>query len=201
MTSMTTSPDASVTLLAVDSRAYAVDRAVEPLRWVFRWGSLVMLVLMVLLPFFQVITREIIGNPVIGLDELARYMLICTVFIALPCVVAGGANIRMEEILLLCPVRFIRVAKILTAIVVVATFATATVATAVAITKNLDNATPTLGMPYWLFFGAALISFGMTTLECGIQLFKVLQGRPIYITFPQEQEPEEELNLPEDMKI
>lgn len=201
MTTMTTSPDAPVASPAVDSRTYAIDRAVEPLRWVFRWGSLVMLGLMVLLPFFQVITREIIGNPVIGLDELARYMLICTVFIALPCVVAGGANIRMEEILSLCPAQVIRIAKIVIAIVAVATFATAAVATAVAITKNLDNATPTLGMPYWLFFGAALISFSMTTLECGIQLIKVLQGRPIYVTFPQELEPEEELDLPDDMKI
>jgi hypothetical protein len=29
-------------VVAVDSRTYAIDRAIEPLRWIFRWGSLVM---------------------------------------------------------------------------------------------------------------------------------------------------------------
>lgn len=194
-------PDAPVASIAVDSRTYAIDRAMEPLRWVFRWGSLVMLVAMVTLPFLQVVAREIVGSPLIGAEELARFMLICTVFIALPYVAAGGANIRMEEILSLCPKRFVRSVKLVTAIVAIATFATAALASLVAITSNLDNATPTLGMPYWLFLGVAFVSFTMTTTECGIQLIKVLQDRPLYVSFPQEMEPEEELDLPPEMKI
>lgn len=194
-------PDAPVASIAVDSRTYAIDRAMEPLRWVFRWGSLVMLVAMVTLPFLQVVAREIVGSPLIGAEELARFMLICTVFIALPYVAAGGANIRMEEILSLCPKRFVRSVKLVTAIVAIATFATAAVASLIAIASNLDNATPTLGMPYWLFLGAAFVSFTMTTAECGIQLIKVLQDKPLYVSFPQEMEPEEELDLPPDMKI
>ena len=173
----------------------------EPLRWVFRWGSLVMLVAMVVLPFLQVVAREIVGSLLIGAEELARFMLICTVFIALPYVAAGGANIRMEEILSLCPQRFVHGVKIVIALVAIATFATAAVASLIAITSNLDNATPTLGMPYWLFLGAAFVSFTMTTVECVIQLVKVLQDKPLYISFPQEMEPEEELDLPPEMKI
>lgn len=194
-------PDAPAASIAVDSRTYAIDRAMEPLRWVFRWGSLVMLVAMVTLPFLQVVAREIVGAPLIGAEELARFMLICTVFIALPYVAAGGANIRMEEILSLCPKRFVRSVKLVTAIVAIATFATAAVASLIAITSNLDNATPTLGMPYWLFLGAAFVSFTMTTAECVIQLVKVLQDKPLYVSFPQEMEPEEELDLPPEMKI
>lgn len=194
-------PDAPVAAIAVDSRTYAIDRALEPLRWVFRWGSLVMLVLMVLLPFIQVVARELLGSPLIGAEELARYMLICTVFIALPYVAAGGANIRMEEILSLCPARFVRTVKVGVALVAIATFATMAVASLIAIASNLDNATPTLGMPYWMFLGAAFVSFTMTTVECVVQLVKVLQDRPLYISFPQEMEPEEELDLPPEMKI
>ena len=194
-------PDAAVASITVDSRTYAIDRAIEPLRWVFRWGSLVMLVAMVVLPFLQVVSREIIGSPLIGAEELARFMLICTVFIALPCVAAGGANIRMEEILSLCPQQFVRSVKIVIALVAIATFATAVVASLIAITSNLDNASPTLGMPYWLFLGAAFVSFTMTTVECAIQFVKVLQDKPLYISFPQEMEPEEELDLPLEMKI
>jgi TRAP-type C4-dicarboxylate transport system permease small subunit len=201
MQSQTVIPDAPVAAIAVDSRTYAIDRAIEPLRWLFRWGSLVMLVAMVTLPFVQVIAREVFGAPLIGSDEFARFMLICTVFIALPYVAAGGANIRMEEILSLCPPRFVRAVRVVIALVATATFATAAVASAVAIGSNLDNATPTLGMPYWLFLGAALVSFTMTTVECVIQLVKVLQDKPLYISFPQEMEPAEELDLPPEMKI
>ena len=193
--------DAPVTPVAVDSRTYGIDRALEPLRWVFRWGSLGMLVMMVLLPFLQVVAREVFGSPLIGAEEFARFMLICTTFVALPYVVAAGSNIRMEEILSFAQAPFIKAVKVVTAIVATATFAVLAVASLVAITSNLDNATPTLGMPYWLFLGAAFVSFSMTAVECLVQLAKVIQGRPLYVSFPQEQEPDEELDLPADMKI
>ena len=105
---------------------YAIDRALEPLRWVFRWGSLVMLVAMVSLPFMQVVMREIFSAPIVGAEELARFMLICTVFIALPYVVSSGANIRMEEFLALFPRDVVRAGKMaIAAVTATATFAVA----------------------------------------------------------------------------
>ncbi|KRE16940.1 hypothetical protein ASE63_14625 [Bosea sp. Root381] len=192
--------DAPAHIAAADSRSYAIDRAIEPLRWVFRWGSLAMLVAMVTLPFIQVVSREIFATPIIGVEELARFMLICSVFLALPYVVSAGANIRMEEIVGLFPAGVVRVAKIAGAITATATFAAIAIAAFVAIGGNLDNSTPTLGIPYWIFLGAAFVSFAMSALECAIQTVKIIQGRPLYVTFPQEHEPEEELDLPDDMK-
>lgn len=192
--------DAPAVPTAVDSRAYAIDRAVEPLRWVFRWGSLVMLATMVSLPFAQVVAREIFSAPIVGVEELARFMLICSVFLALPYVISSGANIRMEEIVALFPPGIERTAKITAAVTATATFAVIAGASLIAIGANLDNATPTLGIPYWVFLGAACVSFSMSTLECGIQLVKVIQDKPLYVTFPQEQEPEEELSLPEELR-
>lgn len=192
--------DAPAPVVAADSRSYAIDRAIEPLRWVFRWGSLAMLVAMVALPFIQVVSREIFAMPIIGVEELARFMLICSVFLALPYVVSAGANIRMEEIVSLFPAGVVRIAKIAGAATATATFAAIAAAAFVAIGGNLDNATPTLGIPYWIFLGAAFVSFAMSALECAIQTVKVIQGRPLYVTFPQEHEPEEELDLPDDMK-
>lgn len=192
--------DAPVAVAAADSRTYAIDRAVEPVRWVFRWGSLAMLVAMVSLPFLQVVSREIFATPIIGVEELARFMLICSVFLALPYVVSAGANIRMEEIVAMFPAGVVRAAKVAGAITATAAFAAIAVASLVAIGGNLDNSTPTLGIPYWIFLGAAFISFAMTTLECAIQTVKVIQGRPLYVTFPEEHEPEEELDLPDEMK-
>ena len=192
--------DAPVVSAAVDSRTYSIDRAVEPVRWVFRWGSLVMLMAMVSLPFVQVVSREIFAAPIVGVEELARFMLICSVFLALPYVISSGANIRMEEILALFPVDVVRTGKIAAAVTATATFAGMAAASLIAIGSNLDNATPTLGIPYAIFLGAAFASFSMSTLECGIQFVKVIQDRPLYVTFPQEKEPEEDLNLPEEMR-
>ena len=187
------------TPLAVDSRHYAIDRALEPLRWVFRWGSLAMLIVMVALPFIQVVMREFLASPIIGAEELARFMLICTVFIALPYVVSAGANIRMEEFFAFLPPGVVGTIKLAIAGTAMATFAIAAIASLVAITSNLDNATPTLGIPYWIFLGAAFAGFTMTTVECAVQFIKTLQKQPLYVTFPQELEPEEELNLPAGM--
>jgi len=192
--------DAPVTIAAADSRTYAIDRAIEPVRWLFRWGSLAMLIAMVSLPFIQVVSREIFATPIIGVEELARFMLICSVFLALPYVISAGANIRMEEIVAMFPAGVVRAAKILGAATATATFAAIAVASFVAIGGNLDNSTPTLGIPYWIFLGAAFVSFAMSTLECAIQTAKIIQGRPLYVTFPQEHEPDEELDLPEDLK-
>ena len=193
--------EVQVVVPSVDSRTYAIDRAVEPLRWIFRWGSLVMLLVMVSLPFVQVIARELLASPFIGVEELTRFMLICAVFLALPYVLTSGANIRMDEFISTLPPSGLRMAKIIVSVVAAGTFATMAVASAVAIGSNLDNATPTLRIPYWIFLGAALVSFSMCTLECVIQAIKAIQDRPLYIHFPQEQEPEEELDLPESMRV
>lgn len=185
---------------AVDSRLYAIDRALEPLRWVFRWGSVAMLVAMVALPFVQVVAREVLSVPIVGAEELARFMLICTVFVALPYVVSAGANIRMEEFLAVLPAPLVRGVRLAIAAVAVAAFAVAAGSSVVAIRANLDNATPTLGIPYWIFLGAACVGFGMTTVECAVQFAKALRGWPLYVSFPQEQEPEEELDLPDALR-
>lgn len=200
MTGHTPAIEAPSASPVVNSRQYAIDRALEPLRWFFRWGSVAMLVVMIALPFVQVVAREVLSAPIIGAEELARFMLICTVFIALPYIVSAGANIRMEESLGFLPAALVRGVRLVIAAVAVVAFAIAAASSVIAIRSNLDNATPTLGIPYWIFLGAACVGLCMTTVECGVQFIKALQDRPLYVTFPQEHEPEEELDLPDALR-
>ena len=51
------------------------------------------------------------------------------------------------------------------------------------------------------FLGAATLGFGMSSVECAVQFVKALQNRPLYVTFPQEQEPAEEIILPEEVRL
>jgi TRAP-type C4-dicarboxylate transport system permease small subunit len=200
VTSHAPSMDALPAVEAVDTRHFAVDRTLEPLRWLFRWGSLAMLVAMVALPFIQVLAREVFSSPIVGAEELARFMLICTVFIALPYVVSAGANIRMEEFLGFLPASLVRIVQLVIAATAVIAFAVAAVSSLVAIRANLDNATPTLGIPYWIFLGAAFSGLSMTTVECAVQFVKALRRQPLYVTFPGEHEPEEKLDLPDELR-
>lgn len=186
------------TAVHADNREYPIDRLLEPLRWLFRWGSLVMLVAMISLTFVQVISREVFTSPIMGAEELTRFMLINAVFLAFPYVVSSGANIRMEEIVGLGPSKFVLTFKFIAAVAAAVTFAILAGASGVAIMANLDNSTPTLGIPYWVFLGSALLSFSMTTVECAVQAVKVIQRRPLFITFAEEQEPEAELDFLEN---
>ncbi len=200
MSSQASTIDHASPAVAVDSRHYALDRALEPLRWVFRWGSLAMLVTMVALPFVQVMAREVFSAPIVGAEELARFMLICTVFIALPYVVSAGASIRMEEFLGFLPAGVVRAVQLAIAAIAVLAFTIAAISSLVAIRSNLENATPTLGIPYWIFLGAAFVGLTMTSVECAVQFLKAVRRQPLYVTFPQEHEPEEELNLPDELR-
>ncbi|HVL72815.1 MAG TPA: TRAP transporter small permease [Beijerinckiaceae bacterium] len=169
----------------------AADRTVEPLRKAVRWVGIGLLVVMIALPTLQVFLRQVLRAPFVGAEELARFMLICVVFVTFPYVVSSGANIRMEEALLALPRRLQYVLKVVIAATGLLAFGVAAWSVAVATVRNLDNATPTLGIPYWVFFSAAFLGLLLAALECGVQLYKALRDRPLYVTFAEEHPPDE----------
>lgn len=165
-----------------------------PIRRFFRWLGLALLAVMIFLPMLQVSLREVTRFAFIGAGELTRFMLICVVFITLPYVVSSGANIRMEEMASALPARLQRLLRILTTSTGVAAFGFASYSVAVATFRNLNNATPTLGIPYWIFFSAAFVGLLFAAIECAIQLVKAIGNTDLYVRFAEEQPPEE---LPE----
>jgi TRAP-type C4-dicarboxylate transport system permease small subunit len=171
--------------------AFAPDRALAPARRFLRWASLAMIAVMIALPALQVVLRELLDLPFVGAEELTRFMLICIVFVTLPYVVTSGTNIRLEEGLDLMPSRVRRVFDVLIAATGAATFAVAAAAIAVATLRNLQNATPTLGIPYYVFFSAAFFGLLFAAVETGLQLWKVLARRPPYVTFADEASPDD----------
>ena len=171
--------------------ATAPDRTLGPVRLVLRWASLAMVAVMIALPAVQVVLREILNLPFIGAEELTRFMLICVVFVTFPYVVASGANIRLEEGLHLLPRAVQRVLHVTIAGTGALTLAVAAVAIAVATMRNLQNATPTLGIPYWIFFSASFLGFLFAAIEFALQLWKALLDKPPYIAFADEASPDD----------
>lgn len=120
--------------------------------------ALVLLAL-VLVPFVQVVMREVFGAPIIGAEELTRFLLIVLVFAAFPLVVHERENIVMAEMRDALPRRArLGLVRLSTLLGASAGLFMAYVGWAT-IMGNLSRATPTLGIPLWLFFGAATLAF------------------------------------------
>jgi TRAP-type C4-dicarboxylate transport system permease small subunit len=173
----------------------AIDRLVRPVRLAFRWLSLAILAAMIALPFIQIVLREILGSPIVGAEELARFMLICLVYVSLPHIIYAGANIRLEELIMLLPGGALRGMRAVIAIVAAAVFLIGAASTAVAISSNFNTTTPTMQIPYWIFLSCVLAGFLLATLESVILLLKVVMRAPLYVLFPSEEPSEESLSL------
>ena len=122
------------------------------------------LVALVAVPFTQVIMRDVFGAAIIGAEEFTRFLLIVLVFTAFPLVVLDHENIVMAEFLDAMPALLRKTLTfVITAVAVAAAAFVAYVAWQT-IFRNLNNATPTLKIPFWLFLGATFFGFAAATL-------------------------------------
>jgi TRAP-type C4-dicarboxylate transport system permease small subunit len=150
-----------------------------PLRTAERILTVIVVLVMaglVLVPISQVVMRGVFTLPFIGAEELTRFLLICLVFLAYPLVVEHGENIVMGELKAAMP-RPVRSAINLaisgSGIALCGFFAYVTAAN---ISKNLMNATPTLGIPFVIFLGATLFGFTVATIVHLLHLRKPPQA-------------------------
>ena len=120
--------------------------------------------------------RSVFVLPFIGAEELTRFLLICLIFCAYPLVVQNGENIVMGEFKAAMPARlrgFMNWTISISAIVITSFIA---YVTATNISKNLTNATPTLGIPFYIFLGVTLFGFAGAAIVHLVHLRKPPQA-------------------------
>jgi len=147
----------------------------ERIRSAVRWASLALLALLIVTPLAQVLVRGVFNTPMAAAEEMARYFVISLTFIAASYVTLEGGQIRMEEFQGLLPPRprwFLQMAIELSGVV---TFAVISAAAAITIGDNLENQTPTLEMPFWLFMGPLLVGSLLLMLETAIKFVHTLR--------------------------
>lgn len=176
---------------ALEADALLIDRILNPIRQVLRLTGLILLGIMIVTPFVQVVMRQFFSVPLIGADELTRFMLISVVMLTIPYTISSGSSVRMEEFQHVLPALLRRALTVLIALCGVAAFAFASWSVFTATISNLNNATPTLGIPYYVFFSATAVGFFGAALEYIVIAAKAIIGTPIYVTFAAEQPPEE----------
>lgn len=119
----------------------------------------VLLGALVAVPFVQIVMRYVFGAPIVGAEELTRFLLICTVFVAYPLVVESGENIVMGEMKEALPHLLKRAVTLLISVSAAGICVLLAVVVLMNISGNLRNATPTLKIPFFIFLGATFIGF------------------------------------------
>ena len=129
-------------------------------RMVLQAFCCLVLAALVTLPFVQIVLRDLIGAPLIGAGELTRFLLIILVFSAYPLVVYSGENIAMTELAdSLLPAGIRRALVVVIRLLCAAASGYVGYAVLETISANLNNSTPTLKIPFYLFLGATLFCF------------------------------------------
>lgn len=148
------------------------------IRKAYKVIGIMMLAVLVALPNVQIVMRDVFDFPLIGAEELARYLLIVVTFLAVPLAAAEGGHIRMEEFQARLPRRIRRGVRIAITLLAVGAFGTAAVAALTTLMNNLENTTPTLSIPFYIFVLPVVIGMAMLTLEAVISLRDEIRNRP-----------------------
>lgn len=179
---------------ALPTHSLRADRILEPVRFLLRTAGLVILAVLIATPALQVFMRQVLGAPMMGAEELSRFMLISVVMLTIPYTVSSGASVRMEEFQSILPQKLRRAVQFLIALSGFAALCLAAYSVSLAMLKNPNNATPTLGIPYYIFFSATAVGFLFASIEFALMAWKAIVGLPLYVKFEAEQ-PTEEFSL------
>lgn len=146
------------------------------IRTLIRWTSLLLLFLLIATPLAQVVMRGVFNIPMSGAEELARYFLICLSFLAASFVTREGGQICMEEIQAFLPERIRWWTQMVVELSGVIFFTTIGISALVTISRNLDNQTATLEMPFPIFMAPLALGMFLLAMETSMVLLHLIQS-------------------------
>ena len=142
-----------------------------------RGASLLLLAAVVITPLAQITMRGVFNVPMAGAEEMTRYFLICLTFLAAAYVTEQGGQIRMEEFQFLVPPRPRWLLQLLIELSGVVVFGILCVASIVTISRNLNNQTPIMEMPFWLFMAPLALGSLLLVVETVVMLVHTWRSR------------------------
>lgn len=146
------------------------------IRTLIRWASLLLLFLLIATPLAQVVMRGVFNIPMSGAEELARYFLICLSFLAASFVTREGGQICMEEVQSFLPERIRWWTQMVVELSGVIFFTTIGISALVTISRNLDNQTATLEMPFPIFMAPLALGMFLLAIETSMVLLHLIQS-------------------------
>jgi len=150
---------------------------VKLVRKAVRGVSLFLLAAVVITPLAQITMRGVFNVPMAGAEEMTRYFLICLTFLAASYVTEQGGQIRMEEFQFLLPPRPRWLLQLLIELSGVIVFSIMFVASVVTISRNLNNQTPIMEMPFWLFMAPLAVGSLLLVVETLVMFVHTWRSR------------------------
>ena len=146
------------------------------IRTLIRWASLLLLFLLIATPLAQVVMRGVFNVPMSGAEELARYFLICLSFLAASFVTREGGQICMEEVQAFLPERIRWWTQMVVELSGIIFFVTVGISALVTISRNLDNQTATLEMPFPIFMAPLALGMFLLAIETSMVLLHLIKS-------------------------
>ncbi len=141
--------------------------------------TVAILILLVGMIIVQIIARAVFSMPFIGTAELSRYFLLCVVFLSLPLVARSGGHIRMEEIQSAFPQKVRRAIRLASWLLGLIAFGTVAVSATIGAVVNIGRVTPSLEMPFLLFYLPTVLGFTLVSIEYIAMLLQVAMRRDL----------------------
>ena len=125
----------------------------------------------------QVFTRYVLGTPLTWTEEIARYLLIWTTFVAAAYVSARRLHISVDLLVSKLGERGALVVDVFAGAVVVVTAGLLTVAASLAARAVANVTSPATDTPMWLVYTSAIIGFGLVTVHSLIDIVAEIRHR------------------------
>ncbi len=144
-----------------------------------RVAAMLLLALMCALVVGQVIGRNLFDTGMPWADELSRFCGVAIVFLCIPLLALRGQHVAVDMVPMMLPDRYRRWVSFSVELLVLGFAGLALWALYAFLGRAWKFATPTLGIPNWVFYAPAIIGFALLAVVTVTRLAALLSGRPL----------------------
>jgi len=137
--------------------------------------SMLILFCILAITFIQIILRSVFNIPLVGVEELSRYFFIAFVFMGLSYSYRMDGHIKLEGIGKYFPRKVKKNINLAIEILSVFVFAIIAFSAVYTMTSNYESTTPTIAIPFWIFFLPTIIGFTLLTAEHLKKVYQTLK--------------------------
>jgi len=137
--------------------------------------SMLILFCILVITLVQIILRSVFNIPFVGVEELSRYLFIAFVFMGLSYSYRMDGHIKLEGIGKYFPGKVKKTIDLSIEILSVFVFAIIAFSAIYTMTTNYKSTTPTISIPFWIFFLPTILGFTLLTAEHLKKAYKILK--------------------------
>jgi TRAP-type transport system small permease protein len=157
----------------------ATTRLFEAVSSLCRNLAILLLALMSVLIIAQVLGRNLFDTGMPWADELARFCGVALVFLCVPLLALRGSLVAVDMVPMVLPPAPKYVFTLFSEFTVLVFAAISLWALYAFLGRAWKFATPTLGIPNWIFYAPSLIAFALLALITVLRIVTLLRGRRV----------------------